>query len=429
MGHLKTSLPGVDTSTPVVVLKVMRGLFPHGGLNVVRTLGRLGVPVWGFHDDRWAPAALSRYDRGRLIVQLNALAPASALAYLAALGRRLRTRSILIATEDISALFIDDHADVLKRWFIFPEPSAGLPRSLANKQRLYALCKELQIPTPRSAFPSSTADVLAFSQTTSYPVMLKSIDPEVLQSRPQARSTAIAHNPGHLLHLYEQMEVLQWPNLMLQEFIPGDVASHWMVSAYFNEQSDCLAAFSGQKIRESRPGAGFTTLGVCVQNDDVVRRTRNFLKTVGYRGLVDAEWRYDARDGCYKLIDVNPRMGSQFRAFVGVNGIDAVRALYLDLTGQPVPAAAPREGHRWVVENHDLVASLARWRRGDLSLKSWLTSIRGVEEAAWFAKDDQAPFWMMCTRAFVEASRRALTGQRLIRDMEQGTAVCAGSTS
>src|SRR6184192_4272155 len=38
--------PDVDTSTPAVVLKLDPNPFHHGGLGVIRSLGRLGVPVY-----------------------------------------------------------------------------------------------------------------------------------------------------------------------------------------------------------------------------------------------------------------------------------------------------------------------------------------------------------------------------------------------
>ena len=40
----------VDTTTPVVVLlKLVDQLFPYGSLGIVRSLGRLGVPVHVVH--------------------------------------------------------------------------------------------------------------------------------------------------------------------------------------------------------------------------------------------------------------------------------------------------------------------------------------------------------------------------------------------
>src|SRR5579863_3621357 len=97
-----------------------------------------------------------------------------------------------------------------------------------------------------------------------------------------------------------------------------------------------------------------------------------FMKAVGYRGIVDIDFRYDSRDGEYKILDVNSRIGSTFRLFVSRTGMDVARALYLDLTGQDVPVATLAAGRKWMVEDLDLVASLGYWRDGALNLREWL---------------------------------------------------------
>src|SRR5450755_5096721 len=61
--------PDLDTSTPAVVLKLDPNVMHHGGLGVIRSLGRLGVPVYGVHEGPLAPAANSVYLRGRCFWQ------------------------------------------------------------------------------------------------------------------------------------------------------------------------------------------------------------------------------------------------------------------------------------------------------------------------------------------------------------------------
>ena len=48
----------INTSTPAVVLKFDPNVMHHGGLGVIRSLGRIGVPVYGVHEGPWAPAAI-----------------------------------------------------------------------------------------------------------------------------------------------------------------------------------------------------------------------------------------------------------------------------------------------------------------------------------------------------------------------------------
>src|SRR5262249_18149580 len=49
----------IDTSLPVLVLQMDH----YGALGVMRSLGRLGVRVYGVHTTRWPVAAFSRYCR------------------------------------------------------------------------------------------------------------------------------------------------------------------------------------------------------------------------------------------------------------------------------------------------------------------------------------------------------------------------------
>jgi hypothetical protein len=60
------------------------------------------------------------------------------------------------------------------------------------------------------------------------------------------------------------------------------------------------------------------------------------------------------------------------------------------------------------VEDYDPIGALGYWRSGELGLKSWLTSLRGVDEAAWFARDDLRPFGLMCLRMSWRMASRPL---------------------
>ena len=116
------------------------------------------------------------------------------------------------------------------------------------------------------------------------------------------------------------------------------------------------------------------------------------------RGILDLDLRWDGRDGQYKLLDFNPRLGAQFRLFHDTAGVDVVLAQYLDLTGQAIPEGEQVSGRGFLVENYDPLGALSYWRRGELGWGSWLTSLRTVHETAWFARDDLRPFGLMCLR-------------------------------
>jgi D-aspartate ligase len=381
-------------SLPVVVLQRAGGTFQHGVLGIVRSLGRMGVRVYLFHHDARCPAAASRFCRG--IVHCPADAPDEVvLERLLEYGGESGP-AILIPTDDDSALLVETYADELRECFRFPDQPDGLAEALSNKREMARLCEEYDVPTPWTHAVVDRDDLLSHAPEITYPVMVKSIDGARTFRRTGERMR-IVEDAAALVRAYDELEDPEVPNLLLQEYIPGGSESVWMLNAYFDSGSDCLMAVTGRKLRQLPPDTGVTTLGVCVPNPDVEETTRRFMKAIGYRGVLDIGYRYDERDGQYKLLDVNPRVGATFRLFACTGGIDVVHAMYLDLTAQEIPFSRPQWGRKWMVENFDASASLGYYRDGRLTPRRWLMSLRGVDEVGWFAPDDPGPFLRMAS--------------------------------
>jgi len=394
----------INPSLPVVVLG-----FGYGGLGIARSLGRLGVRVYAVDGDPAAAGLASRYLRGAHTWDIAGASVTDTLGFLDDLGRRLG-HALLLPTTDATAVLVAEHSDELAPRFLFPRPPRALVRRLADKREVFRLATQFGVPTPLTMFPRSRHDVERFLADARFPVVLKPIDPTRFERR-TGRRLAIVATPEALLTRYLEWEDRATPNLMLQEHIPGGDDTVWMFNGVFNEWSECVAAFTGRKLRQHPVYGGTTSLGVCERNERVERLTIDFMWALGYQGVLDVGYRYDARDAQYKLLDPNPRVGATFRLFVDEQGLDVVRVLYCDITRQPVWPGRGREGRKWLVEDHDLDSSLARVRDGTLTPRRWLASLAGVEEGAWFARDDLRPFLRVASRLVAQAVRAA--GRRL----------------
>lgn len=378
-----------ETTTPVVIINCLLG-----SLAIMRSLGSLGIPLYGIDTDQWAPGVLSKYCRKHYLAGYDETQPAVFLRHLRSLGQDLGQPALLIPTSDETALFVATYAEELSEHFIFPNNHPALIEQLMSKKEMYELALRHHIPTPKTVFPKNLDDVEAYMETATFPVMLKGVFGNRLQAR-NHKKMVIVRSKEELLERYTIMEDPARPNLMLQEYIPGGDDQIHIFNGYFNARSDCMAAFTGYKIRQFPVHTGCASLGECRWNEDVAMLTTQFMKAIAYRGVLDIGYRLDPRDGQYKVLDINPRVGQAFRLFVDESGMDVVRALYLDLTDQPLPPVTPREGRRWVIEDFDVISTYHYFREGSLSLGEWFRSFRRVEEGAWWSWKDPVPFFVM----------------------------------
>jgi len=392
IGRVKEFLVLEDNATPVGVLVCHH----HVGLGIVRSLGRLGVPVYCIDANRFCPAFFSRYCRGKYLWDLHGSSASASLRLLLEVGRKIGRRSVLIPTSDIATMFVEDHAAALAGHFIFPNRDARLIRALCSKRDMYFLAKMWNVPVPETSFPRSRIDVLEYLASARFPILFKPIYPHLALQSSKPWRMVLVHTERELLDHYDALEDPSAPNVMLQEYIPGADHMTWTFNGYFDEQAECRLAFTGRKLRNFPPYFGQASFAVCENNDDVQKIAMGFMTSIGYKGPLDLGFRYDARDGQYKVNDVNPRIGAMFRLFVGQNGMDVARALYQDMTGQPVIPSFTPEGRKWIVEDVDLFSSIRYYRDGKFTLRQWLNSFRAIQETTFLSRNDPWPIVGAC---------------------------------
>jgi D-aspartate ligase len=388
----------LDITTPAVILKLDRNVLHHGGLGAIRSLGRVGVPVYGVHEHPLAPAARSRYLHDRWIWRPDAEDAEQVQAGLVTLAERIGRPAVLIPTDDAGAVFLAEHGTDLRRWFLFPDPPSALPRQLAGKYTLYQLCHKLGVPCVAAALPRSLASAQEFADRVGFPLVAKLATPWRSTSTKGLRSTSVLRTRDELAHSWRACADSDGGALMLQDHIPHHQQNQdYFFHGYCDAQSRCRPAFIGIKERSYPAHAGLTSLGRWVDNPQLHSQATELVTRLGFRGIADLDYRFDPRDGQYKLLDFNPRLGAQFRLFQDTAGVDVVVAAHLDLTGRAVPQGSPHFGRSFLVENYDPIAALA-YRRCGLDFRSWVTSLRRADELAWYARDDLAPFGLMCLR-------------------------------
>jgi predicted ATP-grasp superfamily ATP-dependent carboligase len=392
-----------DTSVPALVLKLGRYPLHAGGLGVIRTLARVGIPVVAVTEDRFTPLAVSRCLERRVIWPTTGTEDDDELlAGLEVIGRSFARRPVLVATDDEAAVLVARHAELLGRHFALPPVEPQLPGILADKGRLHELCCAVDVSSPASTVLRSRSEVDELARSWTFPLVLKNAAPFTRLRAPAVGCSTVVTTRDELLRRADAWP--EDPGLLVQEYLPEEQCDDWIFHGYFGRDGDLLVGFTGRKFRSWPPGSGVTTFAEVVRNDDLLELSEYLGQRVGYRGVADLDWRYDGRDGHYKLLDFNPRVGAQFRLFEDDAGIDVVRALHLDLTGRRVPAGAPVEGRRFVLEHLDACARLVArppWRPPERGRRT-----EGPLELGFFSLRDPLPFAAMAGRFGVLGARR-----------------------
>lgn len=407
----------IDREVPALLLKVGQYPVHSGGLGVIRTLGRLGIPVYAITEPGLTPAGASKYCTEAFVWRATGHEdPQELIADLRAAGDRIGRQAVVVPVDDEAAVLVAEHQPELAGRFLFPPVRADLPRRLASKPGLFELCVEHGFPAPVSVAPATMAQVAAFARSATYPVVVKNAEVWERRQRPVVPGTTIVLTEDELVELIgsatgHRPASDQSPGVLLQEYLPPEHSEDWIVHLYCDAKSSCLVLFTGLKTRSWPPGAGVTACAFSVANPELAALAARFCASTGFVGVADLDVRLDLRDGQYKLVDFNPRAGNQFRLFESTAGVDVVRALHLDLTGRPVPAAPQVEGRRIIVEHADFPARFAYRRlarRGGPDLVPHPVHAdpgHTATEYAWLAADDPFPFFVMTRHVAGSAAR------------------------
>lgn len=381
------------TDSAVVVLRC--GI---GSLAIMRSLGKLGIRVIGIAQNDDSIALRSRYCADSHTFDFSRSGPDELEDLLHRIAGAQDAKPILLATTDETAIFVADSYEKLSADYQIAQNSGPLVSQLANKMTMWKLAVNHNVPVPYTVLPSSVDEAREYANGFQYPVMLKGAMGNRLYQKSGLKMMA-AHNEQELIEYFLRLEDPENPNVMIQELIPGPDDEVYIFNGFFNADSYCTAGFTGKKIRQYPIHKGCASMGECRTFPEVSDMTIRFMREIGYKGILDIGYRKDPRDGQYKVLDINPRVGQAFRIFVDEHGMDVVRAMYLSLTNQPLEhEVVPREGRRWIIEDMDAISALDNRREGLLTYWQWIKSMRRVEEAMFFDIRDPMPFLLALKR-------------------------------
>jgi predicted ATP-grasp superfamily ATP-dependent carboligase len=376
------------------------------GLSFVRSLGRRGIPTLLLDSERLV-GTYSRYGTTLLLPQPNK-SPEEWVGLLEFLGSRLNGQGVIFSTSDAHGLFVSQHARQLERYFRFLVPSAEATAQIVDKKIQYTIAKSVGIPIPQTYFPKDLDEVRGISTNLRYPCIVKPYKAHEGRGKIGNKKVAVVESRQSLVSVFESIGNGD-PAFMVQEIIPGEDNALYGYLAFWDAHHHEHAWLTKRKLRQYPPHFGDGSLQETIECQEVAQWGRKLLQAFNYQGFVGIEFKFDARDGTYRLMEINPRTVSGNQLCISA-GVDFPGIGYQYLTSCDLglhPASPFQRGVRYVNEEWDLKAYLALRKSGELTLGSWLQSIRGAQAKALWASDDPMPFLATMSRV-VRAFLRAV---------------------
>lgn len=374
------------------------------GFGTALSLGRAGIPVVGLSSDPRCEGVWSRYAH-TLVCPDAESAEMDFIALLERIGGLLsRNGAVLIPTGDASAIAVSKNRRQLDKLFRIPFSSYETLRVLSDKNYFRAALEELSAAHPRTYSPTVDMPIERIAERIEYPCLIKPLQSSRFVGEFRAKALRAA-NARELLSAFHLARSSNHP-AVIQEVVPGPDSNLHLVHGYYDHCSRPTAVFTLRRIRQYPPGLGNGTMCIAEWSAALADQVNEFIASIGYQGIVDAELKLDPRDGKFKFIEINPRPGWQIR--LGARcGVNVPYAAYLDAVGRGGKSTLQgRDGTRWVFVHLDLKSGFSGVRSGAISIADFLRSYASRIEWAVFAWDDPQPFLRSFMRLIGAAARR-----------------------
>lgn len=274
------------------------------GLGIIRALGEKGIPVVGVYYNKMDMGYVSRY----VVADYHCPHPdydeLGFIAFLMELAKKWGT-SVLVPSDDATLIPVSKHKRALSERYRVAAVDWEITEKFIAKKNTYAIAKEIGVPAPETLIPADLSEALDFVKKVGFPCLLKPSVGHTFYGMFKKKMLFL-ENSNQLEIAYNETETID-NEMMLQEFIPGDDMSGANYNSFFVDGGPRIEV-TAAKVRLSPPRTGFPRVVVSRHIADLLAPGRKMLSAINYDGYSCMEFKKDARNGVYKLMEINGRL-------------------------------------------------------------------------------------------------------------------------
>jgi len=456
---------------------IVVGMSGSTGLAVVRALGQEGVACHAAHYDAHAPGMATRFARTHVAPDWRS-DPDGLIEFLVELAGRLglggdpaaggadgssgvgdgaaggpdrpgagaRPAASLFVCHDAALGAVWAAAGRLRAAGLRPAFSAVRPLAeLLDKRTQLEAAARAGVRAPWTRW-GSAAELEAAAAECPYPALLKPAFSHLGVKALGAKALRCA-DAGELRAALARTGDIE---LLLQEYVPGGDDQLYTAGLFVCAEGHI--AFTGRKLKQHPPGLGIARLAETVDEPGLVPGGVALLTELGYEGISQVEYKRDARDGSFRLMEANfrPWTWMGLATACGTNLPLAAHRWALGDQGWREAVAAARAGRsprrhaaaghpgpsgrgggtpgpkRWVWLVPETAYTLRDLRRG---VRPRLARWRGLRAEAFFSRRDPAPLRRAVSLALGARVHRWTAAARRVRRVARAALMLAAAAA
>ena len=356
-------------------------------LSIARSLGGMGVTVHALNH-RDSAVCSSRFAR-RIVWKTPGDYKEAWKNFLLGSEAEKYNGSVLLAASDVGLEIIAGNRERLEKRFLLDESNVEAQLAMLDKLKTYRIAREAKVPTPGFWPIASRENLEQVKDELVYPLIVKPKSSHAFTDRFKGKFFW-AHDFNEVLSGAERL-FEAGVEFLLMEMIAGPDDLLCSYYTYLNENQEPEFHFTKRIIRRNPPNMGLGCYHITDEVPEIRPLALQLFQAAGLRGLCNAEFKLDTRDGVYKLIECNARF-TEANGLVARSGFDLSRFVYNRIVGLPQdPLESFRSGVRLLYPLDDLRSFAWLRRKRELSLAGWLKSLLHWQNFPLFAWYDPLP--------------------------------------
>jgi predicted ATP-grasp superfamily ATP-dependent carboligase len=322
------------------------------GLGIIRSLGQNGIPVLGLDCEK--SIGLSSKYCYPMPCPNPLLDKEGFIDFFKAVVKKFKKKPVLFPTKDEWLIAISEYRRELEEYCFYPMSDWDVIRKCVDKKLMYKEAEKIGIPIPKTVIIN---DEMKFDDEMldelEYPIIIKGAIPSQFLQGFKIKTILLRDRSELDKWIKDNYEILRNKsiNALIQEVIPGDVSNLYTFSSYSNTNANIVAFSIIQKTIQEPPDFGTIVVGQVIRIPEIIELGTQIIKGMGFYGLSNTEFKYDSKDGKYKLMEINPRSGKSIY-YTTMCGVNQPYLAYSEAIGEKIEFQEPLEGDygkEWIV--------------------------------------------------------------------------------